>query len=99
MGAGTPIDIDTSKRFIRVIDERADGFVEFEFAIGEPELYVELVMSNPAFKEFRQEQMAEMLPPRPDEGPDFASDEFRVSWLKGGGLDAIKELASKKETK
>jgi|GEM_PF-826201 len=99
MGAGTPINIDTSKRFIRVIDERDDGFVEFEFAIGEPELFVELIMPTPVFEEFSEEQMAELLPPRPDEGPDFASDEFRVSWLKGGGLDAIKELASKKETK
>ena len=35
--------VDTSLRFVRVIERRADGLVAFEFSIGWPELAVELV--------------------------------------------------------
>ncbi len=43
---------DTTKRYVRICKERPDGFIEFEFAIGEPELYVELLLSTKAFEEF-----------------------------------------------
>ena len=45
-------DFDASKRYVRICKERPDGFIEFEFAIGEPELYVELLLSTKAFEEF-----------------------------------------------
>jgi phenol hydroxylase P0 protein len=35
---------DVSARYVRFRDLRADGYVEFDFAIGDPELSVELVM-------------------------------------------------------
>jgi phenol hydroxylase P0 protein len=44
--------LDTNQRYVRVIELRADGFVEFGFAIGEPDLEVELLMSAEAFDEF-----------------------------------------------
>lgn len=44
--------IDVTKKFVRVTNRRPDGFVEFDFAIGEPELFVELLMSESAFNEF-----------------------------------------------
>jgi phenol/toluene 2-monooxygenase (NADH) P0/A0 len=37
---------------VRVTEERADGLVAFEFAIGWPELTVELLLPAPAFAEF-----------------------------------------------
>ena len=37
--------------FVRVTGTRADRFVEFEFAIGDPDMAVELVMQ---FEQFRQ---------------------------------------------
>jgi phenol hydroxylase P0 protein len=43
---------DPSLRFVRLRHVRTDGFVEFEFAIGEPELFVELVLPVAAFHEF-----------------------------------------------
>ena len=43
---------DTTLRFVRVIEERADGLVAFAFAIGWPELAVELLLPAPAFAEF-----------------------------------------------
>lgn len=43
---------DTTRKFVRVIETRDNGMVEFEFAIGEPELFVELLLPQPAFAEF-----------------------------------------------
>jgi phenol hydroxylase P0 protein len=43
---------DTTRRYVRVIEQRADGLVAFEFAIGWPELSVELLLPAPAFAEF-----------------------------------------------
>ena len=43
---------DTTRKFVRVTELRENGLVEFEFAIGEPELFVELIMAAPAFDEF-----------------------------------------------
>lgn len=43
---------DTTRKFVRVTELRKDGFVEFEFAIGEPELFAELMLPAAAFDEF-----------------------------------------------
>lgn len=43
---------DTSLRFVRVLDRREDGLVSFEFAIGWPDLSVELMLPAAAFEAF-----------------------------------------------
>jgi phenol hydroxylase P0 protein len=43
---------DASRRYVRVCAHRPDGFVEFEFAIGDPVLCVELMLPEAAFHEF-----------------------------------------------
>ncbi|MDQ7745925.1 phenol hydroxylase subunit [Hydrogenophaga pseudoflava] len=43
---------DTSLRFVRLIERRADGLVSFEFSIGWPELAVELMLPEAAFEAF-----------------------------------------------
>lgn len=48
------IQIDPSRRFIRVRHMRDDGFVEFDFAIGDPELSVELILPRAAYEHFAQ---------------------------------------------
>ncbi len=45
-------NIDVSKKFVRLTGKRPDGLVEFDFAIGEPELFVELLMPEAAYTEF-----------------------------------------------
>jgi len=57
-------DLDTRRRWVRVTGARGDGFVEFDFAIGEPELCVEMILGTEAFAEFCTENQVEMLPPR-----------------------------------
>jgi len=43
---------DPAARFVRVIETRADGLVAFEFAVGEPALFVEMLMPQAQFDEF-----------------------------------------------
>ena len=52
---------DTTRRFVRVTEERTDGLVAFEFAIGWPELSVELLLPAPAFAEFCATNKVERL--------------------------------------
>ena len=44
--------VDTSLRYVRVLERRPDGLVAFEFSIGWPELAVELMLPAPAFEAF-----------------------------------------------
>lgn len=60
------VQVDTSRRFVRVIETRSDGLVAFEFAIGWPELAVELLLPEHAFAEFCIVNKVERLPPRLD---------------------------------
>lgn len=43
---------DPSRKFVRVAELRPDGFVEFDFAVGEPEIFVEMILPATAFDEF-----------------------------------------------
>lgn len=52
---------DPTRKFVRVCAERADGFVEFEFAIGEPALCVELMLPAAAFAAFCRDNEVVML--------------------------------------
>ena len=52
---------DTTRRYVRVLEERADGLVAFEFAIGWPELAVELLLPAQAFAEFCATQRVQRL--------------------------------------
>ena len=58
-----PIGFDTSRTFVRVVEHRPDGFVEFHFSIGEPSLFVEMFLSEAAFAEFCSLHHAELLDP------------------------------------
>lgn len=52
MGQQGQADFDPRVCFVRLRKVRGDGFVEFDFAIGEPDLSVELIMPSAAFHEF-----------------------------------------------
>ncbi|TSE20386.1 Phenol hydroxylase subunit [Tepidimonas aquatica] len=58
--------VDITRRFVRVTAERG-AFVEFDFAIGWPELSVELVLPRAAFEEFCARNAVTFLEPKPDE--------------------------------
>ena len=56
--------IDLSRKFVRLIERRADGFVEFEFAIGDPELYAEMLLPSEAYASFCEANDVTFLEPR-----------------------------------
>ena len=52
---------DTLPRFVRVKDVTENQLVEFDFAIGEPDLFVELILPKQAFEEFCRTQNVMMM--------------------------------------
>jgi phenol/toluene 2-monooxygenase (NADH) P0/A0 len=44
--------IDYEWRAIRIAEVRADGFVAFDFYVGDPDIYAEMILTADAFKEF-----------------------------------------------
>lgn len=74
-----PLTIDTSRRFVRVRTLRPDGFVEFEFAMGEPELFVELVLRPEAFDEFCTANKVQFLPADADANEPESDWDWRLA--------------------
>ncbi len=65
--------------YVRVTATREEGFIEFEFAIGDPELAVELVMQPTAFHEFcARHRVVEI-----DEAAGERIDHERLKWRYG----------------
>ncbi|MFZ2628810.1 MAG: phenol hydroxylase subunit [Rugosibacter sp.] len=50
-----------TKKYVRIIERRADGFIEFQFSIGYTEYYVELILSPEDFEIFCKENQVEFL--------------------------------------
>jgi len=57
-------EIDVSLKYVRLIERRTDGLVEFEFAIGEPELCAEMLLPADAFETFCRNNAVIHLAPR-----------------------------------
>ncbi|NLY65881.1 MAG: phenol hydroxylase [Alcaligenaceae bacterium] len=43
---------DLSRRSVHILSRRDNGYIEFEFSIGWPELALELVLSEKDFQQF-----------------------------------------------
>jgi phenol hydroxylase P0 protein len=52
---------DVTRKFVRIKQLRADGLVCFEFAIGWPELFVDLMLPQHAFDDFCVRQQVQLL--------------------------------------
>jgi len=52
---------DVKRKYVRVRQVRADGLVCFEFAIGWPELFVDLMLPRAAFDDFCARQQVQLL--------------------------------------
>ena len=78
---------DTTRRYVRVCEQRPDGFIEFEFSIGTPELCVELMLPEAAFHEFcLANEVIVLEPAQPGQG-DWAARLNTAS--RQGFLDAV----------
>ncbi|KRB83914.1 toluene monooxygenase [Sphingomonas sp. Root710] len=78
-------DLDANKvleaKYVRVTEKRTDGLVGFDFAIGEPEIYVELLMPEAAFRDFCRTSAVIDITAQPDVGND---DRIRLSRVAPG---------------
>ena len=72
--------LDASRRFVRIRGERGNGFVEFDFAIGEQEVFVELILGRAAFAEFCATNKVEMLPPSAPSSSDDTDERSDWDW-------------------
>ncbi len=45
---------ERTQRFVRITAQRKDGYVEFDFSVGDPDLAVELIMNRTMFDRFCQ---------------------------------------------
>ena len=71
-----PASLDAARRFVRVTGERAGGFIEFDFAIGEPEIFAELILARDAFTEFCATNAVEFLASTETNAGDGTSDDW-----------------------
>lgn len=54
-------NFDITRKFVRVMRTLPNGLIEFEFAIGDPDVAAELVMPKAAFDEFCAANRVELL--------------------------------------
>ncbi len=52
---------DITRKFVRVMRTLPNGLIEFEFAIGDPDVAAELVMPRAAFDDFCASNQVEVL--------------------------------------
>lgn len=67
------------KRYVRIRSEPEARFVEFDFAIGSPDLFVELVLPREAFETFCRHNRVEHM----DAAMAATVDEEMVKWRFG----------------
>lgn len=72
------IEFDPSRKFVRVTERHSDGFIEFDFAIAYPEVFVELILPVAAFEEFCRSNNVTLL-----EGGRLESENSDWSWRLG----------------
>ena len=70
-------DDDAGQRYVRVTNEDHNGFVEFQFSVGDPTLYLEMTLPPPAFAQFCREQRARHLREDEARAVDAAEDKWR----------------------
>ena len=74
------VTFDVKRKFVRLNGVMPNGFIEFEFAVGEPEVFVELVMPKTAFEEFcRNNQVETLDAAAPRAAADAADADFHWS--------------------
>ena len=71
--------VNATTRYVRVTSEARSGFVEFQFSIGDPTLYLEMILPKAAYEEFCATNQVVHL--TADQGRMVDAD--RVKWREG----------------
>lgn len=67
---------DITRKYVRVMNTMPNGLIEFVFAVGDPDVAVELVMPEAAFKEFCRANQVEFLTEEAPADPQGAEADF-----------------------
>jgi phenol hydroxylase P0 protein len=70
-------EVDQLPRFVRVTDWDHNGLVEFQFSVGDPHLFLEMILPPQAFAEFRRAQAAVFLTEAEGRAVDAAERRWR----------------------
>jgi len=70
---------DITRKFVRVMRTLPNGMIEFEFAIGDPDVAAELVMPKSAFDEFCANNQVEFVAVAAPGSPEAADADFHWS--------------------
>jgi phenol hydroxylase P0 protein len=84
--AAAAASFDATRRYVRICRQRPDGFIEFEFAIGDPALCVELMLPESAFHEFCLANDVIVLEHYPDAEGDWVA---RLNEASRRDIDAV----------
>lgn len=80
VAAGTNSEL---QRYVRITNEDHNGFVEFDFAIGDPSIFLEMILPQAAFVEFCDDNQVLRLTPEQEQ----AVDRDKEKWLNGAPAD------------
>ena len=70
-------------RYVRVRSEPGATFVEFDFAIGYPDLFVELVLPRAAFASFCEQNRVQHMDTAMAEAVDADMEKWRYGEVRG----------------
>jgi len=73
-------NFDITRKFVRVMRTLPNGLIEFEFAVGDPDVAAELVMPKAAFDEFCASNHVEFLSATPADVFDAESADADFHW-------------------
>jgi len=63
--------VDMDRKYVRLVERRGDGMVEFEFSISDPSIYVEMLLPEAAYEDFcRSNRVILLEGSRPDTEED-----------------------------
>ena len=71
---------DITRKFVRVMRTLPNGLIEFEFAVGDPDVAAELVMPKAAFDEFCMANRVELLTDAKSEPADADASDADFNW-------------------
>jgi len=69
-----------NQAYVHVTNRRSDGFVEFDFSFGDPDLYIEMILPQGAFTEFCEHNHVTFV----SEEMAARWDAEREKWREGG---------------
>lgn len=77
---------DNQRKFVRVTGCRGKDLIEFDFAVGSPEMFVELILPEAAFADFCRSNEVTMLPSG-DDGTAHDALHWRLRDAAAGLID------------